>query len=141
MCHMLPFALYSDIQNLLVSASAIRHCASLLIFPRAPPCKYLLPGALCSSVSSYSVSVSDESEGEFEASRAPATAGGKTLGICRPTMYSRFYFSSSALSNSPYPTTRLRGRARPRDREAFLAASRAARRGRPSWTCASTSAT
>jgi hypothetical protein len=27
MCHILPFALYSDIQNLLVSASAIRHCA------------------------------------------------------------------------------------------------------------------
>jgi hypothetical protein len=26
MCHILPFALYSDIQNLLVSASAIRHC-------------------------------------------------------------------------------------------------------------------
>jgi hypothetical protein len=24
--HILPFALYSDIQNLLVSASAIRHC-------------------------------------------------------------------------------------------------------------------
>jgi hypothetical protein len=28
MCHTLPFVLYSDIQNLLVSASAIRQCAS-----------------------------------------------------------------------------------------------------------------
>jgi hypothetical protein len=28
MCHMLPFALYSDIQNLLGSASAIRHCVN-----------------------------------------------------------------------------------------------------------------
>jgi hypothetical protein len=41
MYHILPFALYSDIQNLLVSASAIRHCETAAIFFRVAKNKYV----------------------------------------------------------------------------------------------------